>query len=114
MMNRRWFPRTAFALLSLAAIVVLFIAACQPTTSPPSKQASAKPSSSPQPAEVSSPTTQSAIPSRVFEPAVAEIRGKTKLPLVLTSKLPAEVDERRIKLATGMVSDDGYNISLYY
>jgi len=53
-------------------------------------------------------------PAQVFKPAIAEVRNKVRIPIFLPSKLPAVIREGDIKLAWGRVSDDGYNIELYY
>ena len=52
--------------------------------------------------------------AKVFNPAIDEIRGKTPIPVLLPSRLPAAISGKDIKLAWGSVSADGYGISLYY
>lgn len=52
--------------------------------------------------------------NELFRPAIEEIRGKTKIPILLPSKLPAETNESAIKSVSGDLTDTGYNISLYY
>jgi hypothetical protein len=53
-------------------------------------------------------------PARVFKPALNPIRGKTRTPILLPSKLPWLDNPRDIRLAFGEIRDDGYSISLYY
>jgi hypothetical protein len=53
-------------------------------------------------------------PAQVFKPAIDEIRNKVQIPILLPSKLPSVIREREIKLASGTVSEEGYNIDLYY
>jgi len=53
-------------------------------------------------------------PARVFKPAIDKLLGKTKVPILLPSKLPIIIRERDIKLAWGTVSESGYDIALYY
>lgn len=50
----------------------------------------------------------------VFVSAIAQIQGKTKIPILLPSKLPWLNDPKAIKLASGEIRDKGYFISLYY
>jgi len=57
---------------------------------------------------------QANVPAQVFEPALAQVRGKTQIPILLPSKLPSVIRVQDIKLARGEVSSDGYGISLYY
>ena len=51
-------------------------------------------------------------PAQVFKPALAQIQGKTRIAILLPSKLPTRIRERDIKLAWGTVSETGYFISL--
>lgn len=99
-----------------AGILFLLFAGCQHSTLPHTEEALVQPRAAKSaPAEVfSPPTRQVAVPADVFDSAIAEIRGQTKLPIVLPSKLPTVLDERNIKLATGMVTKNGYTISLHY
>ena len=53
-------------------------------------------------------------PARVFTPALEQIQSKTRIPILLPSKLPSAIPESRIKLASGEARKDGYFISLYY
>jgi hypothetical protein len=53
-------------------------------------------------------------PDRIFTPALEQIQSKTRIPILLPSKLPPGIPESRIKLASGEVRKDGYFISLYY
>jgi hypothetical protein len=53
-------------------------------------------------------------PARVFTHALEQIQSKTRIPILLPSKLPSAVPESGIKLASGEVRKDGYFISLYY
>jgi hypothetical protein len=53
-------------------------------------------------------------PARVFRSALEEIQGKTRISILLPSKLPPDIREGDIKLAFGEVRDDGYFISLYF
>ena len=53
-------------------------------------------------------------PARLFNSALREIRSKTRIPILLPSKLPSAIPESEIKLASGEVRPDGYFISLYY
>jgi hypothetical protein len=57
---------------------------------------------------------QSRAAAAVFKPAVDEIISKVRVPILLPSKLPAAIRERDIKLASGTVSETGYEISIYY
>jgi hypothetical protein len=52
-------------------------------------------------------------PARVFTPALEQIQSKTRIPILLPSKLPSAIPESGIKLASGGVRKDGYFISLY-
>jgi hypothetical protein len=52
--------------------------------------------------------------NELFRPAMEEIRGQTKIPILLPSKLPAETNESAIKSVSGDLTNTGYNISLYY
>jgi hypothetical protein len=53
-------------------------------------------------------------PARVFAPALEQIQSKTRIPILLPSKLPSAIPESGIKLASGEVRKDGYFVSLYY
>jgi len=53
-------------------------------------------------------------PAQVFKPALAQVQGKTRITILLPSKMPAGIREGDIKLASGRVSENGYFISLYY
>src|ERR1700687_1804453 len=53
-------------------------------------------------------------PAPVFKPALEQIQSKTRIPILLPSKLPSAIPESAIKLASGEVRKDGYFISLYY
>lgn len=53
-------------------------------------------------------------PAPVFAPALEQIQSKTRIPILLPSKLPPGISESGIKLASGEVRKDGYFISLYY
>ena len=53
-------------------------------------------------------------PAQVFRPALAQVRGKTRVAILLPSKIPTGIREGDIKLASGRVSENGYFISLYY
>ena len=53
-------------------------------------------------------------PAKVFKPAIDQIWGKTPIPILLPTKLPAAISEKDVKLALGDVSSNGYGISLYY
>jgi hypothetical protein len=53
-------------------------------------------------------------PAPVFRPALEQIQSKTRIPILLPSKLPSGISERDIKLASGEVREDGYFISLYF
>lgn len=57
---------------------------------------------------------QATKPARVFKPALDEIQFRTRLRILLPSKLPSAVPESAIELAKGEVTKDGYFISLYY
>src|SRR5687768_5176267 len=52
--------------------------------------------------------------ARIFTPALKEIQSKTRIPILLPSKLPPAISESGIKLASGEVTKDGYFITLYY
>jgi hypothetical protein len=56
---------------------------------------------------------QATKPAAVFKAALDDIQGKTRIPIMLPSKLPAPIRESDIKLASGEVREDGYFISLY-
>ncbi|PYS47588.1 MAG: hypothetical protein DMG13_27485 [Acidobacteria bacterium] len=115
-MNWKWLQYALILLIGIGGVLVLFIAGCQRSATTYPEEAAVKPSplKSAEPAEVPPLPTQAAVPARVFEPAIAEIRGQTKLRILLPSKLPAVIHERDIKLALGMVLENGYSISLYY
>jgi hypothetical protein len=49
---------------------------------------------------------------QLFDPAVAQIQGKTKVPVLLPSKLPAVLLEQDLKV-WGEGKEDGYSISLW-
>jgi hypothetical protein len=53
-------------------------------------------------------------PAAVFRPALEQIQSKTRIPILLPSRLPSRIRERDIKLADGEVRKDGYFISLYF
>lgn len=53
-------------------------------------------------------------PAAVFGPALEQIQSKTRIPILLPSRLPSRIRERDIKLAYGEVRKDGYFISLYF
>jgi hypothetical protein len=53
-------------------------------------------------------------PAPVFRPALEQIGAKTRIPIVLPSKLPPAIPESDIKVASGEVREDGYFISLYF
>jgi hypothetical protein len=57
---------------------------------------------------------QSKRPAPVFKPALATIQSRTRIPILLPSKLPDAISAREIKLASGEVREDGYFISLYF
>ena len=57
---------------------------------------------------------QTSEPSPIFKPALGEIRGKVKIPILLPTRLPDLIGEQKIKGVFGDVRDDGYFISLYY
>jgi len=57
---------------------------------------------------------QATKPAAVFKTALDHIQGKTRIPIMLPSKLPAPIRESDIKLASGEVREDGYFISLYF
>jgi uncharacterized protein YecT (DUF1311 family) len=63
---------------------------------------------------VSSGVGQAKGPAQVFKPALEQIQSKTRIPILLPSKLPSAIPESDIKLASGDVREDGYFISLYY
>ena len=53
-------------------------------------------------------------PAPVFRPALEQIQSRTRIPILLPSKLPAAIPERSIKLASGDVTEDGYFIALFF
>jgi hypothetical protein len=53
-------------------------------------------------------------PAAVFGPALEQIQSRTRIPILLPSRLPSRIRERDIKLAYGEVRKDGYFISLYF
>ena len=57
---------------------------------------------------------QATEPARVFKPALEQIQDKTRIPILLPSRLPSAIPESGIKLARGEVRKDGYFISLFY
>ena len=57
---------------------------------------------------------QAKSPARVFTPALEQIQSKTRIPILLPSKLPSAIPENGIELASGEVRKDGYFISLHY
>lgn len=57
---------------------------------------------------------QPGTPAFVFKSAIDDLRGKTRIPILLPSKLPVAIKESAIKLAYGEARKDGYFISLYY
>jgi hypothetical protein len=57
---------------------------------------------------------QATEPARVFKPALDQIQSKTRIPMLLPSRLPSAIPESGIKLARGEVRKDGYFISLFY
>ena len=57
---------------------------------------------------------QATRPAPVFKPALEEIQTRTRIPILLPSKLPSAIPERDIKVASGQVRGDGYFISLYF
>ncbi len=57
---------------------------------------------------------QATKPAAVFKTALDDIQGKTRIPIMLPSKLPAPIRESDVKLASGEVREDGYFISLYF
>lgn len=63
---------------------------------------------------VSAGVGQAKGPARVFKPALEQIQSKTHVPILLPSKLPSDIPENGIRLASGEVRKDGYFISLYY
>jgi hypothetical protein len=58
--------------------------------------------------------SQTARPAPVFRPALEQIESRTRIPILLPSKLPSAIPESGIKLARGELRKDGYFISLYY
>lgn len=57
---------------------------------------------------------QATKPAAVFKAALRDVQGKTRIPIMLPSKLPAPIRETDVKLAFGEVREDGYFISLYF
>jgi hypothetical protein len=57
---------------------------------------------------------QAKAPAAVFGQALAQVQPKTRIPIVLPSKLPAVTSPKDIKVSLGEVRDDGYFISLYF
>jgi hypothetical protein len=53
-------------------------------------------------------------PAQVFAPALAQLHGKTQIPILLPSRLPWLDDPTAIRFAWGEIRDHGYFISLYY
>lgn len=53
-------------------------------------------------------------PSSVFRPALEHIQPKTRIPIMLPSRLPSAIPEKDIKEASGEIRADGYFISLYF
>jgi len=57
---------------------------------------------------------QSAKPAPVFKSAIDDLHGKTRIPILLPTRLPSIIADSNIKLAYGEAREDGYFISLYY
>jgi hypothetical protein len=57
---------------------------------------------------------QATEPAAVFRPAIEQIQHKTRIAILLPSKLPSPIHERDIKLASATVSEEGYSIALYF
>jgi hypothetical protein len=86
-------------------ISILFITGCRPT---PIGSSSA---SSPVVSRSDNFPSSSAA-ALVFTTAISDIAGMTKFPILLPSKLPAELGE--IKLSRGEIRGEGYYVSLYF
>jgi hypothetical protein len=107
-------PRCAFGrFFKIATVLLPLVAGCQ--HSPASHTPESPGSKSAQVTGVPKVLGETAaVPASVFDPAIAEIRSETKVPIILPSKLPAVLVEGGIKLASGLLSQTGYEISLYY
>jgi hypothetical protein len=57
---------------------------------------------------------QSAPLAKVFRSVLAKVKNESKIPILLPSKLPASVNENKIRVVYGEGEPDGYEISLYY
>lgn len=53
-------------------------------------------------------------PDHVFKPALEQIKGKVKIPILLPTRLPTEIQTSKIKVVEGSVKDKGYSIILSY
>jgi len=53
-------------------------------------------------------------PTRVLRPVFSKIRQTAHVPILLPSRLPASVNEKKIHYTTGDTTPQGYEISLYY
>jgi len=62
--------------------------------------------------DVSPVPGQAKEPTLVFKPALEQIKSRTRIAIMLPSKLPPDITESRV--ASGEVTQDGYFISLYY
>jgi len=61
-----------------------------------------------------SETNAETLPARVLRPVFSKIRQAAHVPILLPSRLPASVNERKIHYTTGNTTPQGYEISLYY
>lgn len=53
-------------------------------------------------------------PHHIFKPALEQIKGKVKIPVLLPTRLPTEIQSSEIKVVEGSVKDKGYSIILSY
>ena len=52
--------------------------------------------------------------SNVFQPALAQVKAKTQVAILLPSKLPAPIKEKDIHFSDGKAELNKYEITLYY
>lgn len=53
-------------------------------------------------------------PAKVFEPAIAQVKENTKIPILLPSDFPAPLKEGDIHFANGISEQNKYEITLFY
>ncbi len=53
-------------------------------------------------------------PAKVFEPAIAQVKANTNIPILLPSELPAPLKENDIHFSVGNGKHNKYEITLFY